>query len=153
MNDLPAAGVVSARSSLYRTAPVGEPDQPAFVNAAVLLETDLDPEALLEFLLATERSYGRDRGRKWGRGRPNGPRTLDLDLLLMGDLVLQTHMLTLPHPALEHRRFVLAPLAEIAPAWRHPVSGKTVAELLATLPDEGPNAVECVRKLESGQPQ
>jgi 2-amino-4-hydroxy-6-hydroxymethyldihydropteridine diphosphokinase len=144
MEDLTTVGLVFARSSLYCTAPVGSIDQPPFVNAVVLLETALDPEGLLEFLLATERCYGRDRVREL----PKGPRTLDLDLLMMNDLVLQTPLLTLPHPALAERRFVLAPLAEIVPELRHPVLNKTMAELLAALPDEGANRVENVRKIE-----
>lgn len=144
---LAAAGTAVTRSSLYRTEPVGFADQPAFVNAAVTLHTALEPEALLDALLAIERGYGRDRA---GELRDR-PRTLDLDLLLMDDLVLQTPRLTLPHPGVAERRFVLAPMAEIAPDFMHPIFGKTVVELLAVLRSEGPNRTESVRKLYSPQ--
>jgi len=149
MEELAGAGRVVARSSLYRTAPVGREDQPAFVNAAAVVETGLEAEALLDFLLAMERRYGRDRS----GDEPKGPRTLDLDLLLLGDRVVSRPRLTIPHPEMEKRRFVLVPLAEIAPAWRHPVLGKTMAELLAAVPDEGANRMENVRKIGAGQPQ
>lgn len=144
---LAVTGTAVTRSSLYRTEPVGFADQPAFVNAAVTLRTPLEPEALLDALLAIERGFGRDRT---GELRDR-PRTLDLDLLLMDGLVLRTPGLTLPHPGLAERRFVLAPLAEIAPDLVHPIFGKTVADLLAALPEEGSNRVESVRKLYSPQ--
>jgi 2-amino-4-hydroxy-6-hydroxymethyldihydropteridine diphosphokinase len=125
---------VLARSRLYRTAPVGPP-QPDYINAAALLETELPPGALLERLLALERAEGRDRAREI----PGGPRPLDLDLLLYGDLCIDSAPLVVPHPRMHQRRFVLAPLSEIAPGLVHPGSGETIAALLAALgpPAEG----------------
>ena len=153
MEEMCAAGRVLARSSLYRTEPMncgpmnyGPVDwsaQPAFVNAAALVETDLEAEALLDFLLALERRYGRDRRQE----APKGPRTLDLDLLLFGDERVETPRLRVPHPSLAERRFVLAPLAEIAPEMRHPALGKTIGELLGSLENEGANRPEAVVKL------
>jgi 2-amino-4-hydroxy-6-hydroxymethyldihydropteridine diphosphokinase len=137
-------GRVEARSSLYETEPVGFHDQPAFLNAVLALETKLEPLSLLHALLAIERELGRDRS----KGVPNGPRILDLDLLLMQDAVIVGEKLTLPHPALVRRRFVLAPLAEIAPQLRHPQYNQTMAELLALLPDEGENRVSAVRRFQ-----
>ena len=145
VRDLRPAGSLIACSSLYRTAPVGMEEQPRFVNAAVQMETELAPEALLDFLLAVERSYGRDRQRQL----PKGPRTLDLDLLLMDDLVVRGPRLVLPHPELAVRRFVLAPLSEIAPDLRHPVLQATMRELLAALPEKGPNHSGAVEKMRS----
>lgn len=148
LDELAAAGRVVGRSSLYRTEPVGMVEQPAFVNAAGVVETERTAEELLDFLLATERNYGRDRARETAKG----PRTLDLDLLLLDGESMRTERLTVPHPALQERRFVLAPLAEIAPEWVHPELGKTVAELLAALPAEGVNGVEAVQRIGEGQP-
>jgi 2-amino-4-hydroxy-6-hydroxymethyldihydropteridine diphosphokinase len=139
---LRSLGRVVALSSLYETEPVGYHDQPAFVNAVVALETQLEPLPLLRGLLAIERELGRDRS----QGPLKGPRTLDLDLLLMGDWIVASEELSLPHPALAQRRFVLAPLAEIAPELRHPESNQTMAHLLALLPDEGENRISAVRK-------
>jgi 2-amino-4-hydroxy-6-hydroxymethyldihydropteridine diphosphokinase len=126
---LAALGSITARSSLYSTAPVGFTDQPRFVNAVVALETHFTPHDLLYSLLAIELQFGRDRN----ASPPNGPRTLDLDILLHGDLVLSEFGLEIPHPRLRERAFVLVPLHEIAPDLRDPRSGKTVAELQATL--------------------
>ena len=126
---LAGLGEVVARSSLYRTAPVGYTDQPTFINAAVMLHTRLAPHALLQALMAIERAFGRDRSRQI----PKGPRTIDLDLLLFDQLVLGSQALTLPHPAMHERRFVLEPLAEIAPDWVHPILHHTIRELLQPL--------------------
>jgi 2-amino-4-hydroxy-6-hydroxymethyldihydropteridine diphosphokinase len=143
LRELGAAGRVVACSSLYETEPVGGVEQARFVNAVARMETELEPEALLEFLLELERRCGRDRGRDVAKG----PRTLDLDLLLMDDVAMRTPRLTLPHPGLAERRFVLEPLAEIAAELRVPGSRRTVAEMLAALPDAGANRREAVRKL------
>ncbi len=112
-------------SSLYRTAPVGLPDQPDFINAAAALETELSPADLLAALHGVEARFGRIRTVR------NGPRTLDLDLLLYGATVLDTPGLTLPHPRLHLRAFVLAPLAEIAPDLAIPGRGTVAAWLPA----------------------
>jgi 2-amino-4-hydroxy-6-hydroxymethyldihydropteridine diphosphokinase len=96
-------------SSLYRTAPVGNPNQPDFFNAAALIQTTLAPRALLDALLAIERIHGRERSVQ------NAPRTLDLDLLLYGDRLIEEPGLVVPHPRMHERRFVLDPLVEITP--------------------------------------
>jgi 2-amino-4-hydroxy-6-hydroxymethyldihydropteridine diphosphokinase len=140
---LGSLGQMTAQSWLYETAPVGYADQPGFINAVACVETRLEPEALLDALLAMERRFGRDRA----KSLPKGPRSLDLDLLLFDDAIIRTGRLTVPHPELERRRFVLAPLAQIAPELRHPLLGRTMAELLAALPDEGANQSRAVRPL------
>lgn len=143
LSALAELGEVSGCSSLYETAPVGFVDQPPFVNAVAMLRTSDTPEKLLEGLLQIEHRFGRDRN----SGPPKGPRTLDLDLLLVDDLIVNTPLLTLPHPALAERRFVLAPLVELAPQLVPPQSGKTLGELLQALPDSGDNRITGVRVL------
>jgi 2-amino-4-hydroxy-6-hydroxymethyldihydropteridine diphosphokinase len=131
MEQLAALGEVVARSSLYSTEPVGYRDQPAFINAVVEMRTALAPGALMEGLLAVEKSFGRQRERQIAKG----PRTIDLDLLLFDDLILDSETLTLPHASMHERRFVLEPLAEIAPGWVHPLFQRTITELLSSLAD------------------
>ncbi len=119
-------GEVRAVSSFFDTEPVGFLEQPRFLNGALVLETELEPVALMRELLGVERAMGREREGAVAKG----PRVIDLDLLLYGDVVMETEELTLPHPEMQDRRFVLEPLAEIAPDWVHPVLRVTVLAML-----------------------
>jgi len=120
---------VVAVSRLYRTPPWGKTDQPDFFNACATVETSLDPRALLALCLDTERAFKRERRERWG------PRTLDLDVLDYDDVDYHDEALTLPHPRITERAFVLVPLADIAPDLA--VSGRRVAEWLPLLPGDG----------------
>ena len=111
-----------SHSSWYETVPVGPP-QPNYVNGCATLETELLPENLLKILLKIEQQFGRIRQERWG------PRILDLDILLYDDLILEMQNLTIPHPRMNERAFVLVPLAEIAPHWIEPLSGQTILQL------------------------
>jgi len=123
---------VCAVSALIETAPVGGPaGQPNYLNGAAAIETNLDPAALLAELKRIEHDLGRRDGPRWG------PRPIDLDILLYGDLALASPDLTIPHPRLRERRFVLAPLAQIAPDAIDPVRGLAVRALLARLDADG----------------
>jgi 2-amino-4-hydroxy-6-hydroxymethyldihydropteridine diphosphokinase len=121
--------VVTRHSAWHETAPVGGPSQPAFLNGAATIETSLAPDALLDRLHGIEQSLGRLRHEHWG------PRTLDLDMLLYDQLVLDTPRLVLPHPRMAFRRFVVEPAAEIVGDWVHPDIGWTLGRLLAHLRD------------------
>ncbi|MFZ0800075.1 MAG: 2-amino-4-hydroxy-6-hydroxymethyldihydropteridine diphosphokinase [Terriglobales bacterium] len=126
---LDAGGRLLAVSALYETQPVDVPDQPWFLNCVVAIETGKTPRELLQLALQIEAAMGRLRMRE------KGPRNIDIDLLLFGDRVVEEPGLKIPHPAMQQRRFVLEPLAEIAPEARHPKLGKTARELLAELAD------------------
>jgi len=139
---LGALGTVVSVSSLYETEPVEFTAQPWFLNCAVALETTDLPEDLLKKILAIEGEMGRKRAIEQNKG----PRTIDIDILLYDEMTLDSPSLTVPHPAMQHRRFVLAPLAEIAPHARHPRLNRSVEQVLAALP-----AGQAVSKLSSSE--
>jgi 2-amino-4-hydroxy-6-hydroxymethyldihydropteridine diphosphokinase len=122
-------------SSLFETAPFGKTDQPNFVNAVVRVACETTPEALLERLQRLERLAGRVHSEKWG------PRPLDLDIIDFDGLIREEPPPVLPHPGIPQRPFVLAPIAEIAPRWRHPTLGRTAAQMLARLKGQSEGAI------------
>ena len=135
---LESVGHVAAVSSVYETEPVEFTRQAWFLNCVVALETAKMPKQLMASLLQIERQMGRRRTRK------KGPRIIDIDILLFGNTVMDSAELMIPHPAMQERRFVLEPLAEIAPEARHPVLRKTIRELRDVLP-KGQAVKKCER--------
>jgi 2-amino-4-hydroxy-6-hydroxymethyldihydropteridine diphosphokinase len=124
-----SAGSISRASALYETAAWGKTDQPAFLNQALEIQTNLAPALLLQQLLQIEKTIGRLRNQKYD------PRTIDIDILLYDDLIMNDPSITIPHPQLPNRRFALTPLAEIAPDIKHPVLKKPIRQLLNDCPD------------------
>lgn len=123
-------GAVICRSSLYSTAPWGKQDQADFLNQVIIAETEKDAKQTLTKLLSIEEKMGRIRVQK------NDPRIIDIDILFFNEDIVRTNTLTIPHPQIAYRRFVLVPLAEIAPSFIHPVLHKTNQEMLAECTDE-----------------
>ncbi len=126
---------IDGRSGFYRTEPVGVEGQEWYVNAAVAITTERSPQHLLEGLLALEKKMGRVRKEKWG------PRIIDLDLLIHGKRIIEEEGLIVPHPRMHERRFVLVPMADLAPTLVHPVYGKRMIDLLGACHDNGQDVI------------
>jgi 2-amino-4-hydroxy-6-hydroxymethyldihydropteridine diphosphokinase len=141
---LQSLGQVKARSSLYSTEPVGYAPQPRFLNTVVALDTSLSAPALLESLMRIEQEFGRDRK----SSIPNGPRTLDLDILILGDLATHEPGLEIPHPRMAEREFVMIPLAEIASKLGEFDQPRMVHNLLKTFHERPPGKPHAVVRLE-----
>ncbi|MDR1020909.1 MAG: 2-amino-4-hydroxy-6-hydroxymethyldihydropteridine diphosphokinase [Synergistaceae bacterium] len=124
-------GAVTSKSGVYETAPWGMADQPNFLNVCVIAATDLTPLGLLDTAKAIERETGRVERARWG------PREIDIDIIFYDDLVLNDQRLKIPHPLMEMRGFVMIPLLEIAPGWKHPAYGWTVAEFVRGMDADG----------------
>ena len=131
LDALPPEVVLLDESKIYETPAWGFEDQPTFLNMAIKGETDLEPEALLKHLKLLETQLGREPSFHWG------PRLIDIDLLFYDDQILNTPELSIPHPGVPARSFVLVPLADLAPELVHPVSGKTIRQLLAEVNTDG----------------
>ncbi|TDH26536.1 2-amino-4-hydroxy-6-hydroxymethyldihydropteridine diphosphokinase [Segetibacter sp. 3557_3] len=125
-----AVGEILSASAVYETEAWGITDQPLFLNQAILVESQYDPQHILENILSIETRIGRKRVQKFG------PRTIDIDILFYDNLVLNSSSLTIPHPEMQNRRFALAPLYEIAASLQHPVLNKTIAQLFDECPDK-----------------
>ena len=136
LNEKPEIAIIAA-SAIYETAPIGVVDQPYFLNAVLQVHTSLSARSLLNCLLAIERKFGRLRETRWG------PRTLDLDILLYGDAIINQPGLQVPHPHLHERAFVLVPLCDLKPDLKHPVLGQSIQFLTKSLGRDLP-----VRKIE-----
>jgi 2-amino-4-hydroxy-6-hydroxymethyldihydropteridine diphosphokinase len=124
------AGKVDAQSSVYETAAWGKTDQPDFLNQVLKITTDLSPDDLMKEIFKIEKLMGRERSEKYA------PRLVDIDILFFNDEIIKTSLVTIPHPQMQNRRFVLVPLNELAPALIHPVFKKTISELLVECPDK-----------------
>jgi 2-amino-4-hydroxy-6-hydroxymethyldihydropteridine diphosphokinase len=122
-------GTITSTSSLYETAAWGNTNQPSFYNQAVVVTTPLSPVALMDQLLEIELEMGRIRTQKYG------PRTIDLDILMIDELVISSEKLTIPHPQMQNRRFALLPLVEVAPTLTHPLLDQSIGVLLQNCPD------------------